>query len=140
MAHNNSLYSANQQLDETQRGGQHNNSAAKEIFSWGYRNTWTDATDAETMARVPAASVISDSLLHNSTLGSTSTMAAGLAFNRTDISDGEALVPVDAWVDTTLHVLKATIMISIIVAAIFGNLLVIASVMRVRKLRYVFVA
>lgn len=40
------------------------------------------------------------------------------------------------WVDTFLLILKASIMIFIIVAAIFGNLLVIISVMRNRKLRY----
>lgn len=41
----------------------------------------------------------------------------------------------NGWFDVTLLVLKASIMILIIVAAIFGNLLVIVSVMRVRKLR-----
>lgn len=39
------------------------------------------------------------------------------------------------WYDVVLLVLKASIMIMIIVASIFGNLLVIVSVMRVRKLR-----
>jgi hypothetical protein len=39
------------------------------------------------------------------------------------------------WIDVTLLILKASIMIFIIIAAIFGNLLVIVSVMRVRKLR-----
>lgn len=37
--------------------------------------------------------------------------------------------------DTFLLIVKASIMVSIILAAIFGNLLVIVSVMRVRKLR-----
>lgn len=41
----------------------------------------------------------------------------------------------ELWMDTTLWILKTTIMITIMVAAIFGNLLVIASVMRHRKLR-----
>lgn len=45
-----------------------------------------------------------------------------------DVEEGE-------WYDTTLLMLKASIMIMIIVASIFGNLLVIVSVMRVRKLR-----
>lgn len=40
------------------------------------------------------------------------------------------------WLDIILLILKATIMILIIMAAIFGNLLVIISVMRHRKLRY----
>lgn len=39
------------------------------------------------------------------------------------------------WFDVLLLILKASIMISIIIAAIFGNLLVIISVMRNRKLR-----
>lgn len=39
------------------------------------------------------------------------------------------------WVDILFIILKASIMISIIVAAVFGNLLVIISVMRNRKLR-----
>ncbi|XP_037910810.1 octopamine receptor beta-2R isoform X2 [Hermetia illucens] len=42
-----------------------------------------------------------------------------------------------AWVTTVLLVLKASVMIFIIVAAIFGNLLVIISVMRNRKLRII---
>ena len=39
------------------------------------------------------------------------------------------------WIDVVILVLKSSIMILIIVAAIFGNLLVIVSVMRHRKLR-----
>lgn len=39
------------------------------------------------------------------------------------------------WIDVVFLILKASIMIFIIIAAIFGNLLVIVSVMRVRKLR-----
>lgn len=38
-------------------------------------------------------------------------------------------------IDDVILIVKASIMIMIIVAAIFGNLLVIVSVMRVRKLR-----
>lgn len=45
--------------------------------------------------------------------------------------------PEKTWSDITLLVLEVTIMISIIVAAVFGNLLVIISVMRNRKLRWV---
>lgn len=40
------------------------------------------------------------------------------------------------WIKVLITVFTASIMIFIIVAAIFGNLLVIISVMRVRKLRY----
>lgn len=40
------------------------------------------------------------------------------------------------WIKILITVFTASIMIFIIVAAIFGNLLVIISVMRVRKLRY----
>lgn len=39
------------------------------------------------------------------------------------------------WLDILILIFKASIMISIIVAAVFGNLLVIISVMRNRKLR-----
>lgn len=39
------------------------------------------------------------------------------------------------WIDISFTILKASLMISIIVAAVFGNLLVIISVMRNRKLR-----
>lgn len=39
------------------------------------------------------------------------------------------------WIKTLITVFSAFIMIFIIIAAIFGNLLVIISVMRVRKLR-----
>lgn len=39
------------------------------------------------------------------------------------------------WIDVLFFVFKASIMISIIIAAVFGNLLVIISVMRNRKLR-----
>lgn len=55
--------------------------------------------------------------------------------NNKSFLESEPVVTDDQWLSTTLLVLQATIMISIIVAAIFGNLLVIASVMRVRKLR-----
>lgn len=41
----------------------------------------------------------------------------------------------EEWTDVVLLVLKASIMVFIIIAAIFGNLLVIISVMRHRKLR-----
>ncbi|XP_017479047.1 PREDICTED: octopamine receptor beta-3R-like [Rhagoletis zephyria] len=41
------------------------------------------------------------------------------------------------WFDVVLLVLKASLMLFIIIAAIFGNLLVIISVMRVRKLRII---
>lgn len=92
-------------------------------------------TDAEAMARAPAASVLADSLLQNYTMGTTTTPANGPgAYNRSYL-EAEPVGSAEPWLDTVLLVLQATIMISIIVAAIFGNLLVIASVMRVRKLR-----
>ncbi|KFB41143.1 AGAP002886-PA-like protein [Anopheles sinensis] len=47
----------------------------------------------------------------------------------------EAIVAGGEWIDVVLLVLKASIMMFIIVAAIFGNLLVIISVKRHRKLR-----
>lgn len=44
---------------------------------------------------------------------------------------------VDDWLDGIFMVFKASIMLLIIITAIFGNLLVIISVMRNRKLRLV---
>lgn len=84
-------------------------------------------TDAEAMARVPAL----DAVLQNYTRFAGRTTTANPIANQTlGETAGE-----EQWLDTTLLVLKATVMITIIAAAIFGNLLVIASVMRVRKLR-----
>lgn len=99
-----------------------------------WRQNFSAETDVEAMARVPAASVMAiDSVLQNYTMISTTTTAgSGL------LDAAEPLNPEDAWLDSTLHILKVSVMISIIVAAIFGNLLVIASVMRVRKLRYAY--
>lgn len=89
-------------------------------------------TDAEAMARIPAASVIVDSRLPNYTIMATTTIAG--SSNRSFL-EAEPVVGEEEWLDTLLLVLQATVMISIMAAAIFGNLLVIASVMRHRKLR-----
>lgn len=95
-------------------------------------------TDAEAMARVPAASVV-DAMLQNYTVAATATTTtiATPGFNQSGFLDGAPVVVVteEQWLDTVLFVLGATIMVTIMVAAIFGNLLVIASVMRHRKLR-----
>lgn len=88
-------------------------------------------TDAEAMARIPAASVV-DSRLPNYTIMATTTIAG--SSNRSFL-EAEPVVGEEEWLDTLLLVLQATVMISIMAAAIFGNLLVIASVMRHRKLR-----
>lgn len=88
-------------------------------------------TDAEAMARVPAASVV-DSRLPNYTIMAATTIAG--SSNRSFL-EAEPVVGEEEWLDTLLLVLQATVMISIMAAAIFGNLLVIASVMRHRKLR-----
>lgn len=88
-------------------------------------------TDAEAMARVPAASVV-DPRLPNYTIMATTTIAG--SSNRSFL-EAEPVVGEEEWLDTLLLVLQATVMISIMAAAIFGNLLVIASVMRHRKLR-----
>lgn len=45
------------------------------------------------------------------------------------------VIPDQEWIKVLMTVFSAFIMIFIIVAAIFGNMLVIISVMRVRKLR-----
>lgn len=50
-------------------------------------------------------------------------------------STGDAQNIDNDWLDVLILIFKASIMISIIVAAVFGNLLVIISVMRNRKLR-----
>lgn len=47
----------------------------------------------------------------------------------------EDLMDHQDWMKILIHIVSAAIMIFIIMAAIFGNLLVIISVMRVRKLR-----
>lgn len=57
------------------------------------------------------------------------------AISSTTIHPENSKLNENEWFDVTILVLKASIMILIIVAAIFGNLLVIVSVMRVRKLR-----
>lgn len=74
-----------------------------------------------------AAPGLADSLLHNYTI-------AGSMSNRSGL-EADPVADEEEWLQTLLLVLQATIMVSIIVAAIFGNLLVIASVMRHRKLR-----
>lgn len=52
-----------------------------------------------------------------------------------NISSSDQSFVDEEWTDVVLLVLKASIMVFIIIAAIFGNLLVIISVMRHRKLR-----
>lgn len=62
--------------------------------------------------------------------GNVSTVAAAAAA-ASGVDDGTA----DDWFEVFKLVLKASIMLLIIIASICGNLLVIVSVMRVRKLR-----
>lgn len=113
--------------DSEGEGGKQNFSTVlQEIFNSDRPILPAPVTDAEAMARVPAASVLADTLIQNYTM--MTTMAG-------PTQDAEPVVPEEEWLGTALLVVRATIMISIIVAAIFGNLLVIASVMRVRKLR-----
>lgn len=78
----------------------------------------------------------------NSTLalGSSSTATAAVLHNESralldSTDDGGS---VEHWFDSVFLVLKAFVMLFIIIAAICGNLLVIISVMRVRKLRCVY--
>lgn len=59
-----------------------------------------------------------------------STISDGETTNNTVTNEIDGL-------DTFLLLLKSSIMVTIILAAVFGNLLVIVSVMRVRKLRLV---
>lgn len=88
------------------------------------------------MARAPGL----DTTLQNQTLATTTSSSIMAAVNRSlmDADSIEGGVGADEWLDTVLQVMKATVMVTIIVAAIFGNSLVIASVMRHRKLRYYF--
>lgn len=78
----------------------------------------------------------------NSTLSlsSSSAATAGVLHNESravldSTDDGGS---VEHWFDSVFLVLKAFVMLFIIIAAICGNLLVIISVMRVRKLRCVY--
>lgn len=54
-----------------------------------------------------------------------------------NVSTTQSTQPDPEWTDTFLLILKATLMGTIIIASIFGNLLVIVSVMRHRKLRII---
>lgn len=65
------------------------------------------------------------------------TTAQILSIEAASLTNNTTMKPEKTWSDISLNVLKATIMISIIVASVFGNLLVIISVMRNRKLRWV---
>ncbi|XP_065372202.1 octopamine receptor beta-2R [Calliphora vicina] len=89
-------------------------------------------------------------LLHNAAI-STATSALAAVANSTLLLDddggggggagngvGDMGTDVDGdWFDDAILALKAFVMLFIIIAAIFGNLLVIISVMRVRKLRII---
>ncbi|XP_017041075.1 octopamine receptor beta-2R [Drosophila ficusphila] len=68
-----------------------------------------------------------------------SSTAAGLFFNESGLKDQGVgtLSPDEDWLDNIVWVFKAFVMLLIIIAAICGNLLVIISVMRVRKLRVI---
>ncbi|XP_044312772.1 octopamine receptor beta-2R [Drosophila rhopaloa] len=68
-----------------------------------------------------------------------SSTAAGLIFNESGHKEPGlgGLHPDEDWLDNIFWVFKAFVMLLIIIAAICGNLLVIISVMRVRKLRVI---
>lgn len=86
---------------------------------------------ATTTAATAAAAITTTTLMPPSILSTTTAAAKIDSASLTNIT----MAPEKTWSDISLNVLKATIMISIIVAAVFGNLLVIISVMRNRKLR-----
>lgn len=71
------------------------------------------------------------------TLASVSTIATNMEANLTNISSSDTSDGDSEWSSVVLLVIQITIMGSIIIAAIFGNLLVIVSVMRHRKLRVI---
>ncbi|KAJ8967564.1 hypothetical protein NQ317_008727 [Molorchus minor] len=54
-----------------------------------------------------------------------------------DNSSYNATLPEPAWTDSFVHYLKTTVMGTIIIASILGNLLIIVAVMRHRKLRVI---
>ncbi|XP_059608992.1 octopamine receptor beta-2R-like isoform X2 [Phlebotomus argentipes] len=76
----------------------------------------------------------SDTLSSLASLTGTEILSTLSSSNATKELEEELSEP---WIEITLLILKATIMIFIMVAAVFGNLLVIASVMRHRKLRVI---
>ncbi|KAH8312561.1 hypothetical protein KR044_011398 [Drosophila immigrans] len=93
------------------------------------------ATPIATPTPMPATHELNASLL--------SSTAAGLlaTINNNNSNGNNSRTQLDAagedWFDSVFWVLKAFVMLFIIIAAICGNLLVIISVMRVRKLRVI---
>lgn len=85
-----------------------------------------------TPTATPATHELNASLL-------SSTTAAGLLSNDSLDAGGIGQDSGQDWLDEIFWALKAFVMLFIIIAAICGNLLVIISVMRVRKLRCVYV-
>lgn len=85
-----------------------------------------------TPTATPATHELNASLL-------SSTTAAGLLSNDSLDAGGIGQDAGQDWLDEIFWALKAFVMLFIIIAAICGNLLVIISVMRVRKLRCVYV-
>lgn len=87
------------------------------------------------------AASVSDAVATTSTIASGGGGGSSTSFELTTLSIPYLLnvtaiqTDIEPWTDTFFLVLKASLMIFIIVAAIFGNLLVIISVMRHRKLR-----
>lgn len=72
--------------------------------------------------------------LHNA-VASTAAAVNTTFFNDAGVGNGTAAEVEGDWLDDLGLIMKASAMLIIIIAAIFGNLLVIISVMRVRKLR-----
>lgn len=68
-------------------------------------------------------------------LAAAAVVSADAASSLTPSTVSPNIVKDHDWLDVLFFVFKASIMISIIIAAVFGNLLVIISVMRNRKLR-----
>lgn len=108
--------------------------------------TYAAASDAlalplhGTATPLHAAAAATQELNSTLALGSSSTSTAAVLHNESralldSTDDGGS---VEHWFDSVFLVLKAFVMLFIIIAAICGNLLVIISVMRVRKLRCVY--
>lgn len=102
------------------------------LASWSSSSSSTTSTTTAT----PAARLVEVMAANNGiSLSTTMQPSAGATAQLQEPTTVSAADGDDEWTDVVMLWLKASIMILIIVAAIFGNLLVIVSVMRNRKLR-----
>ncbi|XP_023292810.2 octopamine receptor beta-2R [Lucilia cuprina] len=99
-----------------------------------------DGTLAQMEPNATTAHLLHNSVISTATSALASAAAAASTANTTLLLDDDGGGGTDSdgdWFDDAILALKAFVMLFIIIAAIFGNLLVIISVMRVRKLRII---